>query len=324
MRFHQSARYMKSLLLAFVLLYTPELNFSPNIWGFHPHKLINRHAIFTLPPSMITFYKHHIHYLSEQAVAADRRRYAVSHEAPRHYIDLDYYGEDVEKQWDQLIEKYPMDSINEHGMLPWHLVSMRYQLVQAFQDNDAFRILRLSADVGHYLADAHVPLHTTINYNGQLTDQHGIHGFWETRIPELLHNEFDLWTGVARYHDNWNQKIWGAILASHRAVDSVLWYEKKLARTFPKDQKYSFEVRLNRLVKVYSKEFTKTYHQVLNNQVERRMRASIQLIGSFWYSCWVDAGQPNLNRLLGKHSSYITENEEDEDVIWRYQHRPRK
>jgi hypothetical protein len=43
--------------------------------------------------------------------------------------------------------------------------------------------------LGHYIGDAHVPLHTTSNYNGQKTNQHGIHGLWESRIPEQLFDE---------------------------------------------------------------------------------------------------------------------------------------
>src|SRR5690625_6385588 len=62
------------------------------------------------------------------------------------------------------------------------------------------RIIRLCADIGNYVADAHVPLHTTVNYNGQLTGQTGLHAFWESRIPELFaQDHFSAWVGPARY-----------------------------------------------------------------------------------------------------------------------------
>jgi hypothetical protein len=35
-------------------------------------------------------------------------------------------------------------------------------------------ILFIAADLGHYIADAHMPLHTSDNHDGQLTDQKGI------------------------------------------------------------------------------------------------------------------------------------------------------
>ena len=44
----------------------------------------------------------------------------------------------------------------------------------------------------------------------------------------------------------------------------------------------------------------KQYHEQLRGQVERQMRASVKMVGDFWYTCWVDAGQPDL-RALAKY-----------------------
>jgi hypothetical protein len=63
---------------------------------------------------------------------------------------------------------------------------MLNRLTRAFKEHDRERILRYSADLGHYIGDAHVPLHCTRNYNGQLSGQHGIHGFWESRKGDFI------------------------------------------------------------------------------------------------------------------------------------------
>jgi hypothetical protein len=34
--------------------------------------------------------------------------------------------------------------------------------------------------------------------------------------------------------------------------------------------------------------------------VEKQMRSSILAVGSFWYSAWIDAGQPDLKNLNRK------------------------
>ena len=308
------------LLLVFLSLIITPQPVPVAAWGFQPHRLINRHAVYTLPPSMISFYKHHINYLSSQAVAADHRRYAVAEEGARHYIDLDYYGIDVPRYWVQVIQEFHRDSIQEHGLLPWHLLVVRAGLVQAFKDKDTKNILKISADAGHYLADAHVPLHTTSNYNGQFTNQKGIHGFWETRIPELLLSDFDLWVGKAAYRDDWYQRLWDIILESHQAVDSVLQFEQELTTIYPEDQKYSFEVRLNSITKVYSAEFSRAYHHALNKQVEKRMRSAIKSVGDFWYGCWIEAGQPDLAVKFKKDQAYNPEYQEIADSLWRQQH----
>src|SRR5690606_13025933 len=140
-------------------------------------------AVFTLPPEMAGFYKKHIDYITETAVAPDKRRYAVKEEGARHYIDLDYYrdtlGMTLPISWKMADSLIPEDFRLKHGVLPWYLSLMKFRLTEAFKNKDQKAILKLSAEIGHYIGDACVPLHTCSNYNGQLTNQHGIHGFWE-------------------------------------------------------------------------------------------------------------------------------------------------
>jgi hypothetical protein len=270
-------------------------------WGFFAHKRINRLAVFALPPEMIIFYKRHIQYLEENAVNPDKRRYAVKGEAPRHYIDLDVYGDSavykLPRYWPDAVAKYTEDTLMAYGVVPWHIAFMKYQLTEAFVQRDVARILRLSADLGHYIGDANVPLHTTENYNGQLTGQHGIHGLWESRLPEVFAQNYDFFIGQAKYVLHPQTRAWQAVTNAHAALDSVLRFEKELTQRFPDDKKYSFEQRGNTTVKVYAKAYSKAYHQLLDGQVERQMRASIRMVADFWLTCWIDAGQPDLTSL---------------------------
>ena len=84
------------------------------------------------------------------------------------------------------VARYGEDSLQRYGIVPWWTLLMHRRLTGAFKERDGAQILKLSAEIGHYLADLHVPLHASSNHNGQLTGQAGIHGFWESRIPELL------------------------------------------------------------------------------------------------------------------------------------------
>ena len=92
-------------------------------WGFYGHVLLNRQAVFSLPPEMLHLYKQELRFVSEKAVNPDRRRYAVKGEAEKHYIDLDHYGDSalykLPKYWAQAIEKFPEDSLRAHGIGPW-------------------------------------------------------------------------------------------------------------------------------------------------------------------------------------------------------------
>jgi len=339
-------------------------------WGFYTHRLINRVAVYTLPTEMIGWYKPFIDYLSDHAVDPDKRRYANKHEAVRHYIDLDHWGEGsydhVPRYWDQILalnmEAYsidrgdtfflfraiphelwsdtlgdsasrlqlvrnhylrqyyedmatiPCDSLQlifpelkckghetvyledvftEHGIVPYHLQVMQRRLTNAFKNDDLESILRISAELGHYVADACVPLHTTSNYNGQLTNQVGIHAFWESRIPELFAIEaFDMVVGTATYIENPVSYFWGLVLDSHKEVDRVLGSEKELSLTYPTDKQYCFEDRLNQNIRTQCTDYARAYHLAMDKMVEDRFRVAVKAVGDAWYTAWVDAGQP--------------------------------
>lgn len=305
-----------------------------NGWGFFGHQLINRLAVYTLPPEMIRFYKFYIHYISENSVNPDKRRYAVEGEAQRHFIDIDVYDPlyndsavyKMPRYWREAVARHGEDSLQAYGIVPWHIVSVMRQLTEAFAQKEIKRILRLSADLGHYIADANVPLHTTENYNGQLTNQLGIHAFWESRLPELFSEDYNFFTGKAEYLQNSQLRAWEAIIQAHQALDSVLSFEKKLSEKFPEDKKYTLEERNMTLVKTYSRKFSQAYHDLLNGQVERQMKASVKMFGDFLYTCWVDAGQPDLNRLLEPKALEEEKEElEKQKKIWEkiiFQSRP--
>ncbi len=375
-------------------------------WGFFGHRRINRMAVFTLPPEMMVFYKKNIDYITEHAVDPDKRRYATKHEAHRHYIDIDHWGEppftEVPRNWTDCLMKYTdvfvvddqndtlllfgnevmttddayftlngedikkitnkaeykmptndykdffkkhiqslyyedewilncdilneylttigikancqssfaIDRFSAYGILPYHLEKMQLRLMQAFQDKNANRILRLSAEFGHYIGDAHVPLHTTENYNGQMTNQVGIHGFWESRIPELFADKnYDYFVGAAEYIEDTNDYYWDVVLTSHSYLDSVFAIEKELSIYYPEDKQFCFEDRLESTIRTQCKEYAKAYSDRLEGQVETRMRNSIQAIGSAWFTAWVDAGQPDLSDLS---DTYLTEAEKKE------------
>lgn len=351
-------------------------------WGFFAHKRINRLAVFTLEPEMMPLFKTNIEFITAHAVDADKRRYAVSGEAIRHYIDLDFwpmhppdfldaltiYGDLVEessggilqsifpservirdqkKQWiligadsgnrvewsvfrrflkdelkvDQLnrqnisissedfnnyfgktllaggLKLHWIDTFSQHGILPYHLQLIYQKLVNAFKSGETMVILRLATDLGHYVADAHVPLHTTSNYNGQKTGQTGLHAFWESRIPELFADEsYDYLVGKARYIRDVRKFCWDIIHQSHQLVDSVLVIEKRLSRSIPSDEQYCFDQRADFTVRTQCPAYASAFQSAMKGMVEKRMRDAILALGSLWYSAWVDAGQPLLSK----------------------------
>jgi hypothetical protein len=248
---------------------------------------------------MIPFFKKQIRFLADHATDPDKRRYAVKEEAPRHYIDMDRYGKAADSlpvSWEKAKAVYGEDSLNAHGIAPWWIIVMKGRLVRAFQEGDKDAILKIAADIGHYIGDVHVPLHASSNHNGQKTDQHGIHGFWESRLPELFaEKEYDLIIGKAIYLKDPAAFIWLRVRESAAAADTVLRFEKALSQAFPPGSRFAYETRNGVVVRQYASAYATAYHSSLAGMVERRMRQAIFAVASFWYTAWVDAGQPNLS-----------------------------
>lgn len=278
------------LIFSLFLIHSTKIRAKP--WGFYAHKKINKLAIFTLPPTLSKFYKRHISQMEEWAVLPDQRRYILDVEAARHYIDLDQYPQTLQHTtWEQAINRISEDSLQKHGLVVWHIPKTHQRLVQAFKNNDTLLIIKLSAELGHYVADAHVPLHTTSNYDGQKTGQQGLHSFWESRIPELLGDTMEDWIGPSKYIDNVQESSWQWVMQSHQLLPELFKKEKYLQQNTPENKKYSFDKKGNSLIKNYSKAFSLSYHQSLNKQIEKQFNSAIQHLGDLLFTAWIIGGQ---------------------------------
>jgi len=297
------------------------LSFIPP-WGFFGHKKITEMAIYTLPVELIGFYKSNAENLIEKSVAADRRRYVIEAEGPRHYIDLDDFEEQdsIPKYWFDAVEKYGEETLVSRGTVPWQAYLTYKMLVAAYSEKNYEAIISKAADLAHYLADAHVPLHTTSNYNGEKTNQKGIHAFWETRLPELFSKDYDFIIGKANYLQDPQKEIWQAVYNANSLVDSLLYFEKEITERVGETKKYAFEDKGKKTVKVYSEKYSRAYHEAMP-VIEIQMQKSIKLIGDCWFSAWVDAGQPDLKSSFIETSSQITATPKVDTIAPQRQHK---
>jgi hypothetical protein len=203
------------------------------------------------------------------------------------------------------------DNFSEHGILPYHLDSHLRKLTLAFEKGDLNLILKHSAEIGHYIGDAHVPLHTTKNYNGQLTNQLGIHAFWESRIPELFADkEYDFYVGKAEFIVDPKSYFWKIVIDSHKSLEDVLQKEKKLSEKFPTDKQYCYDERLGTTARTQCKEYAEAYQNEMAGMVENRMADAVLSIGSVWMTAWINAGQPDLKSLI--HGNIVMNDNSEE------------
>lgn len=300
------------LLLAAVLFVGTLVTMSS--WGFLGHRTTHQLAIYELPEELRLFYYSEINDLVKFSTRPDERRNLDSTEAPKHFIDLEAYGENaaftLAHTWDKAVQQFPADTFFKYGYVPYEIMRLKNLLTAAFKNRNVDSILFYSEDMGHYICDANVPLHTTLNYDGQLTNQTGLHSLWETMIPELEIEKYNLYSShKASYLSNPSENIWKAIQRAHALLPLIFEKEVEVTKQFTVEEKYRVQMRRGKEVKNYTSVFAKAYAKSLGETINQQLIHSANLIADMWFTCWVDAGRPDMNSLIKKgDKEYLEKN----------------
>jgi hypothetical protein len=160
-------------------------------WGGSTHKVINKEAVKHLPSSLRLF-SNNTQWISDHSVDADNRKGSDPTEGTKHYIDIEDYAEfktgTLPHDINVLIAKYGLGTVTSIGVVPWATVWSLDSLTQTLRRGDSTRALQFAADLGHYVGDAHQPLHVTSNYDGAQTGNNGIHSRYESTMLGTSYN----------------------------------------------------------------------------------------------------------------------------------------
>ncbi len=262
-------------------------------WGFPGHRLVNGEAVTTLPAPLRALFEGNEAWLREHAIDPDL--WVISGregEPPNHFLDLDAFG------------SYPFDEVPaveadhlarhgaaaiERGRLPWRAAQVYRELVAAFAAKDEARALERAAVLGHYVGDAHVPLHAVLNYDGQLTGQKGLHSRWESALVDRFARQIEgrLEPGAAARVEDPTALLFGVLRESYARAQETLVADKETAgrRDYadtPEDDRYDDAY--------YSRLFEREGETLI-----ARLNAAATALGSLWLSAWEDAGRPDLD-----------------------------
>ena len=271
--------YFKIEFFLFVVLLPIGFIYS---WGEKGHEVINKKAVELLPKEMDSF-KIWKDYLAQHASDADIRRKTDNTEAPRHYIDIDYYKEflngNMIENKDKLISKYGDSLVTANGILPWATLETLNNLTESFKEKNRDKILIYAADLGHYVADGHQPMHTTVNYNGQLSGQKGVHFRYEVTMVDKHIDALEQLTDSSNvnYVKNSLEFIFNYI-ANANSVNDVLLNADKLAH----EETGSTE----------SDDYYRIFWFRSGYVTKMQFKAAEEDLASLLYTAWINAGKP--------------------------------
>jgi len=262
-------------------------------WGFTAHRLISHEAIATLPAPLVALFERNAAYLAEHSIDPDLWRAAGrDEEGPNHFLNLDAFGEypfeELPRGLSQHLARHGAEAA-DHGLLPWRVGTSYEELVAAFRQADPALILERAAVLGHYVADAHVPLHAVVNYNGQLTGQHGVHHRWESGLVARFEQQLAAATqpAAARLIDDPVALTFQALLESFAASRELLAADRAFAGPV--------DLAGTREDEWYDDGYYSRFYALEAERLEERLASSASRLGSLWLSAWVEAGRPELD-----------------------------
>jgi hypothetical protein len=251
-------------------------------WGPAAHRMVNEWAIPTLPPEIRPFFEANRQFLVEHANDPDEWMKKDRYERMRHYIFLDKYGRfpylNLPHAYKAANEKFGSGRVSHNGTLPWQIGEFSYRLTLALREGNWEQAKLNAAALGYYVADANDPLHTTENFDGQLTEQKGLAERYGTVLVDRYAHFFMSRPDDAVKIDDPTEYAFRIVLESNSWVDQVILADR----------------RAREGLAGYNDDYFDRFYNQIGSQAARLISKAAHDTGSYWYTAWLNAGRPQL------------------------------
>lgn len=276
----------KVSLVVLTLVSLAGLPLPASAWGFEAHKFVMGRVISLLPPEIRPFFERYQASLVEHSIDPDLWRTAGwLEEPPRHFLDMDAYGPypfaQMPRVYEDAVKRYGSDFVRKNGTLPWRAEEFYGKLVEAFTQKASYsreNIRFFSSVLAHYVADAHVPFHAALNYDGQLTGQWGLHARFESELFERYRSRLRIAPRPVAPVPEAREFMFQTLLTSFPLVQRVLDADK--AAIAGRD--------------TYDDSYFNAFFLKAGPILEERLSDSIAGTASIITAAWVEAGRPAL------------------------------
>jgi hypothetical protein len=298
-------------LIALFLIFQFKIE-NANSWGFEAHKKITELAIDIILNlqsvkgveqqkfnSLKKFLEANKATIIERCIEPDMVRNELKDEQFNHFIDIDRYGSypfgELPRDKRKAIEKFGFENVQKNGLLPWRIAEVMDSLGEAISNQSNEKMLRYFSWIAHYVEDAHQPLHVTENYDGQLTNQPGIHSRFETELVKHMISKNGLNFNPKRLASELvnfepiSDKIkfaFDIVLESYNYIEPILEADRFAKDKIPVEKLYRVEKRDGRTRYIYSDDYYSIMNERLGSLVLSRMEKSAVRLAYIWLNVW--------------------------------------
>lgn len=255
---------------------------SARAWGSRTHEIINRRAAEMLPGPAGDAWRPLAVSLGSHASDADHRKSSDKDERTRHFIDIDYFEPapfaGVPRTLEGMRKKYGAEDAVKWGVAPWAIEECYRMVVLSLQLGDWASAGAWAADLGHYVADTHQPLHCTVNYDGQQTGHQGIHLRYEIHMMDRHYQESVLpaLTQVPPHDPDLLEFVFGWIAEANPGVAGILAGDEA-ARAVDPD---------------YGPPYLDALWEATSSQAELQVERAVRDLAALYAAAWEEAGRP--------------------------------
>jgi hypothetical protein len=298
-------------LIALFLIFQFKIE-NANSWGFEAHKKITELAIDIILNlqsvkgveqqkfnSLKKFLEANKATIIERCIEPDMVRNELKDEQFNHFIDIDRYGSypfgELPRDKRKAIEKFGFENVQKNGLLPWRIAEVMDSLGEAISNQSNEKMLRYFSWIAHYVEDAHQPLHVTENYDGQLTNQPGIHSRFETELVKHMISKNGLNFNPKRLASELvnfepiSDKVkfaFDIVLESYKYIEPILEADRFAKDKIPVEKLYRVEKRDGRTRYIYSDDYYSIMNERLGSLVLSRMEKSAVRLAYIWLNVW--------------------------------------
>jgi len=251
-------------------------------WGPPAHRLVNNWAVETLPAEIRGFFEANRQFLIDHANDPAEWMKKDRYERKRHYLYLDKYGLfpylGLPHSFQRAVEKFGSGRVNRDGVLPWQIGEYSLRLTNSLKAQNWHEARLSAAALAHYVADAHDPLHTTSNYDGQLTAQTGLASRFGLSLIERYQGFFIFRPIPAVKIDDPTEYAFQAVLEANTWVNQVVLFDRQAVEDF----------------RDFNDDYFDRFYSQAGSIVVREINAASHDAGSYWYTAWLNAGRPAL------------------------------
>ena len=277
-RLRACRRVLRRLLVGVLLLCAPVRVLA---WGERAHRMINVVAIENLPEPLRAYFQARQAFLVEHASEPDRLGRADPAERPHHYTEIEAYDSFPFGEFRRQFVEERMGSPSprlEHGDSIWQIEQFTLRLTEDLRRGRWEDADHAALFAAHYAADLTQPLHTVINYDGQLTGQRGIHARFESELVNALGASWVLRPNPPVFETDLRARIFQEMIRSY-AYRYVVFAADNIAvsgRSYVDPQ------------------YTLTFRRLAGPLARKQLEAAASFVSSLWYTAWVRAGRVKL------------------------------